>query len=777
MTGLMQIGGRLGSLGRLASYETEASDEFRSLIINNESGGTVTNARIEVGLPFAPNDIADTGRVIEVVLSGATSGTIQANLSQRSKGWRTSHLSFGALNFVVPSLANGVTNVSVSEKSGTEPASPDDSARLALLDDIRVEITNLKRKIANGDAGTSVGTTWVAQWDDAAAVVRQRRSGTASSAWECCVPFEESAVDHESLVARFIATVWSDDTIHLKVQVLNSRGDKGHPYVRHNSWAYTATIKKGALTVASSTHTGGNNQLGHSHHWIGETDTEGYGHFILDDELVDNQEEVWVEHDPAELAATQIIPPVDVANASDWTAGSTVTGYVPNGARAEGSGYSIATIGDAGSVDRDHNFLLPNPFADFVKDPTRAKWWKLQCWAMSMGSMPQHVTDPNKHGPVYILNQSVYTKPTGYSTLDFKELFLPVNDLAAGQQMVSWRSSPAGAATSSRVSEGGTDWADQNSCPIDNTHWFGCAPWWYLISGSVWAQVAAEDELILCLAGNDYRHKTIVSNSTTYYQVLLTYNQERGPAQYLRNIAQIPIVWAEDSTTKQYANDIITNFKNAAQSTFTHDGVNGFGSSVQPTQSKTLHWQKLVALNETAVAPWMISFGAVNAAYLKLVGADLSEIPIADEYVKWMIDYVLELRGYAGSYWVTWKDVSAGGASSIIEDWDEVKISVNGAPTSIYTDYDDAGWVTPSDRATQDTWVEDDATYTATANPAYANLTRAAIEVAVAAGVTNADDAYAECQTFDGNSPITLAWRESYPGYMYNASHVFVAET
>jgi hypothetical protein len=278
----------------------------------------------------------------------------------------------------------------------------------------------------------------------------------------------------------------------------------------------------------------------------------------------------------------------------------------------------------------------------------------------------------------------------------------------------------------------------------------------------------------MCLSGNDYRHKTITSNSTTYYQVLLTYNQERGPAQNLRNIAQIPIVWAEDSTTKQYASDIVTNFKNAAQSVYTNGGTNEFSTQVQPTEAKTLHWVKNVALTE-AVAPWMLAFGSANAAYLKLVGADLSEIPIANEFAAWAVGYVTSLRGYAGSYWITWKDPFSGGAASIIEDWDDVEVTLLATPAGMYEDGTNGAWEAAADRATADTWMGDVQSGSG-ANPAYATQTRAAIEMLAAAGYAGADDAYAICQTLDGNSPITLGWRDTYPQFMYNASHVFVEE-
>jgi hypothetical protein len=65
MTGLMQIGGRLGSLGRLATYETETppgdADNFATL--RNVSGSTVTNYPLRFARVFAEGEIPDYPKI------------------------------------------------------------------------------------------------------------------------------------------------------------------------------------------------------------------------------------------------------------------------------------------------------------------------------------------------------------------------------------------------------------------------------------------------------------------------------------------------------------------------------------------------------------------------------------------------------------------------------------------------------------------------------------------------------------------------------------------
>jgi hypothetical protein len=101
MTGLMQIGGRLGSLGRLASYETETpppdADNFATF--RNVSGSTITNYPLRFGRIFAEGEIADYPQI----LVDGTPITTQADVKTRWDDDSVKHCIFSA---IIASAAN-----------------------------------------------------------------------------------------------------------------------------------------------------------------------------------------------------------------------------------------------------------------------------------------------------------------------------------------------------------------------------------------------------------------------------------------------------------------------------------------------------------------------------------------------------------------------------------------------------------------------------------------------------------------------------------------------
>jgi hypothetical protein len=119
MTGLMQIGGRLGSLGRLATYATEtpAPDADNFATFRNVSGSTVTDYPLRFGRVFAEGEIADAP---EVLLDDTPIDT-QADVKTR---WGDDSVKHCIISCIVPSAANN-TDIEITFQN---QASPDNTA-------------------------------------------------------------------------------------------------------------------------------------------------------------------------------------------------------------------------------------------------------------------------------------------------------------------------------------------------------------------------------------------------------------------------------------------------------------------------------------------------------------------------------------------------------------------------------------------------------------------------------------------------------------------------